>query len=144
MIKLIHLGCNTLFICLLIIFIFAFCLFVHLRFRLFRKNACYSIFEPPPPSLVCVASSRVRCSHCPPPFAGWSRSRPCRPAGRWSTLQRGCDTLWTTILAPPPLKTLDRALSQGKHHTRYSLECLFWLHVKAGVHCERETHTHIQ
>lgn len=74
----------------------------------------YDLLANPMSGDMCVASSRKCCSYCPTPVAGWSRSHPCPPAGRWSTRQRGCDTLWTTILAPPPLKTPDQALSQGK------------------------------
>lgn len=77
----------------------------------------YDLLANPMSGDMCVASSRKCCSYCPTPVAGWSRSHPCPPAGRWSTRQRGCDTLWTTILAPPPLKTPDQALSQGKNHT---------------------------
>lgn len=51
----------------------------------------------------------------PLPVAGWSRSTPCPLAGRWSTPQRECGILWTTTLAPPPLKTPDPALSQGNY-----------------------------
>ncbi len=60
------------------------------------------------------------CAHCPLPVAGWSRSTPCPRAGRWSTPPRESDILWTTTRAPPPLKTLDLGLSQGK----YSLSAL--------------------
>lgn len=65
-------------------------------------------------------------AHCPLPVAGWSRSTPCPRAGRWSTPQRESDILWTTTHAPPPLKTPDPGLSQGKYSLSPSSQTYFF------------------
>lgn len=65
-------------------------------------------------------------AHCPLPVAGWSRSTPCPRAGRWSTPPRESDILWTTTRAPPPLKTPDLGLSQGKYSLSPSSQACFF------------------